>query len=82
MAGLGALGIASGLAVNSFTSTADAAPATATATATPAPHSGPVVAHLADARTGAVDLFIGERQLRVHDPALASALAHAATLGS
>jgi hypothetical protein len=37
------------------------------------------VAHVHDARTGEVDLFTGEQHVRVHDPALAHALARAAT---
>jgi hypothetical protein len=34
-----------------------------------------------DARTGEVDLFTGEQHVRVHNPALARALAQAATTG-
>jgi hypothetical protein len=34
-----------------------------------------------DARTGDVDFYAGERHVRVHNPALAHALAHAAKSG-
>lgn len=81
-AGLGAAGLAAGLLVDvsgapasaaqSSTSTADHAPVTA---------GGPLVAHVHDASTGEVDLFAGDQQVRVHNPALARALAHALATG-
>jgi nitrous oxide reductase len=40
--------------------------------------SGPVMVHLADARTGEIRLYVGERELTRHDPALAAAIARAA----
>lgn len=83
-AGISAVGIASGIALTSFAGSANAAPASPATPSVPwnQKASGPVVAHLADARTGAVDLFVGERHVRVHDQVLAQALAHAAAAGS
>ena len=52
---------------------------TASASHAQAPASAPLVAHVHDARTGEVDLFTGEEHVRVHNPALAHALARAAT---
>ena len=43
--------------------------------------SAPLIAHVHDARTGEVDLYTGEAPVRVHNPALARALAQAATTG-
>jgi hypothetical protein len=41
-------------------------------------HDEPIVAHVHDARTGVVDLFIGTRQVRFTDRQLAARLARAA----
>jgi len=52
--------------------------ATGAATDTELATSGPVMVHLADARTGEIHLYVGERELTRHDPALAAAIARAA----
>lgn len=36
--------------------------------------SGPIVAHVRNARTGEIDVFTGDRQVTVHDRALAARL--------
>jgi hypothetical protein len=78
--GIGIAGVTAGLLVNATAGAASAATArTASASHTQAPASSPLVAHVHDARTGEVDLFTGEQHVRVHDPALAHALARAAT---
>ena len=78
--GIGIAGVTAGLLVNATAGAASAATArTASASHTQAPASSPLVAHVHDARTGEVDLFTGEQCVRVHDPALAHALARAAT---
>ena len=61
-AGLGAAGLAAGLLVNSVAAPAVAATASAPATEEPAAPMAagePMVAHVRDARTGEVDLFVG-----------------------
>jgi hypothetical protein len=79
-AGLGVAGVAAGLLLD--TGTASAAEPTTAPDAHPLPANGePLVAHVHDARTGDVDFYAGEQHVRVHDPALAHALAHAATTG-
>lgn len=40
--------------------------------------TGPIVAHVRDARTGQIDLFSGTSQVRVHDTDLAAQLTRAA----
>ena len=35
----------------------------------------PVVAHVRNARTGEIDVFVGDRQVRIHDRAVAARLA-------
>jgi hypothetical protein len=78
--GIGIAGVAAGLLSNTAAGAASAATArTASASHPHAPASAPLVAHVHDARTGEVDLFTGEQRVRVHDPALAHALARAAT---
>jgi hypothetical protein len=37
----------------------------------------PIIAHVRDARTGEIAVFVGERQVTVHDPDLAGRLAAA-----
>jgi len=37
----------------------------------------PVVVHVRDVRSGEMDVFAGESQVRVHDPGLAARLAQA-----
>ncbi|MGF1428313.1 twin-arginine translocation signal domain-containing protein [Kitasatospora sp. LaBMicrA B282] len=43
----------------------------------PAPPAEPLIVHLRDARTGALDLFSGDHHRQVQDPALAAALLRA-----
>ena len=81
-AGLGAAGLAAGLLVNSAVTPAAAATATAAPAtdepAAPAAAGEPMVAHVRDARTGEVDLYVGTRHVRFTDPQLAARLATAA----
>ena len=81
-AGLGAAGLAAGLMVNSVATPAAAATAPATPAAAepsaPVAAGEPMVAHVRDARTGEVDLFVGTRHVRFTDPQLAARLAKAA----
>ena len=79
--GIGIAGVAGGLLIDSTASVASAATTGAAADHAPASASGPLVAHVYDAKTGEVDLFTGEEHVRVHNPALARALAQAATTG-
>ena len=71
-AGLGAATMAAGLLVDALATPAAAAPQPA------AESSEPVVAHVKDARTGEIDLFVGTRHIRVVDQALAARLTAAA----
>jgi hypothetical protein len=81
-AGLGVAGVATGLLIDVAGGTASAAQtATADGSNTPDSAGSPLVAHVHDARTGEVDLFSGEQHVRVHNPALARALAAAAATG-
>ncbi len=78
--GIGIAGVAAGTLVDTAAGAASAATArTASASHSQALASAPLVAHVHDARTGEVDLFTGEQHVRVHNPALAHALARAAT---
>jgi len=79
--GIGIAGVAGGLLVDAGAVAASAATTSTAASHAPASASGPLVAHVYDARTGEVDLFTGEEHVRVHNPALARALAQAATTG-
>ncbi len=80
--GIGIAGVAAGVLVDTTAGGASAATASTTAAShASAPASGPLVAHVHDARTGEVDLYTGEQHVRVRDPALARALAQAATAG-
>jgi hypothetical protein len=82
-AGLGAAGVAAGLMFDATAGTASAAQPPMPEGGHPIPANGePLVAHVHDARTGDVDFYAGERHVRVHNPALAHALAHAAKSGS
>jgi nitrous oxide reductase len=49
-----------------------------TKTAAPARSDGPLVAHVRDARTGEIAVMVGEREVVVHDRALAARLARIA----
>ncbi len=84
-AGLGVAGVAAGLLIDVTGGTASAAQTAAQTAAqdghAPTSAGGPLVAHVHDARTGEVDLFAGERHVRVHNPALAHALTNAAATG-
>jgi hypothetical protein len=80
--GIGIAGVAAGLLADTTAGVASAATtSSASASHAPAPASAPLVAHVHDARTGEVDLFTGEQHVRVHNPALARALAQAAATG-
>jgi hypothetical protein len=80
--GIGLAGVAAGLLVDGTASAASAATTRDSAGhQVTAAASSPLVAHVHDARTGEVDLFTGEDHVRVHNPALARALADAATGG-
>ena len=77
--GIGIAGVAAGLLVDTTAGAASAATtSTTSASSEAAAASTPLVAHVHDARTGEVDLFTGEQHVRVHNPALARALAQAA----
>ena len=79
-AGLGAAGLAAGLMVNSAITPAAAAtaPTVGAPAGQPAAAGEPMVAHVRDASTGEVDLFVGTRHVRFTDPQLAARLAKAA----
>ena len=42
---------------------------------------GPVVAYVRDARSGEISIFVGSREITVHDASIAASLAHAASKG-
>ncbi|AHH95941.1 hypothetical protein GCM10010174_25550 [Kutzneria viridogrisea] len=69
-AALGAVGVAGAVAVQSFDSSASAASESAA--------GEPIVAHLRDAGTGELDLYVGTRRVRVRDAELAARLSAAA----
>ncbi len=80
--GIGIAGVAAGMLIDTTAGAASAATASsASASDASAAASTPLVAHVHDAKTGEVDLFTGEQHVRVHNPALARALAQAATTG-
>jgi hypothetical protein len=76
-AGIGAAGLAAGVFAGAV-----AAPAMASTTKAPADkaatHKEPLIVHVDDAGTGVVDLFTGEKHVRVIDHDLAARLARAA----
>ncbi len=75
-AGIGAAGLAAGVLAGATIAPADAAVKkedTATATS-----KEPLIVHVHDARNGVVDLYTGERHVRVTDHQLAARLARAA----
>src|ERR1700761_8880495 len=75
--GIGIAGVAAGMLIDTTTGVASAATTTPAPSHAPASASTPLVAHVHDARTGEVDLYSGEQHVRVHNPALARALAQA-----
>jgi hypothetical protein len=75
--GIGIAGVAAGMLIDTTTGVASAA-TTSTPASSHAAATTPLVAHVHDARTGEVDLYSGEQHVRVHNPALARALAQAA----
>jgi hypothetical protein len=79
--GIGIAGVAAGMLIDTTAGAASAATTSAAASHAPASASSPLVAHVHDARTGEVDLFTGEQHVRVHNLALAQALAQAASTG-
>jgi hypothetical protein len=79
--GIGIAGVTAGLLVDATAGAASAATTSTASSDAPALASTPLVAHVHDAKTGEVDLFTGEQHVRVHDPALARALAQAAATG-
>jgi len=42
---------------------------------------GPVIAYVRDANSGDISIFVGAREITVHDRAVAASLAHAASKG-
>ena len=42
---------------------------------------GPVIAYFRDARSGDISIFVGSREITVHDRSIAASLAHAASKG-
>ena len=62
-----------GLAVAAAGAVLDASAPAGAATRHSSAH-GPVVAHVRDARTGEIDIYSGDRQVTVHDRALAARL--------
>ncbi len=62
-----------GLAVAAAGAVLDASAPAGAATRHSSAH-GPVVAHVRDARTGEIEIYSGERQVTVHDRALAARL--------
>jgi hypothetical protein len=79
--GIGIAGVAAGMLIDTTAGAASAATASDASASDAAAVSTPLVAHVHDAKTGEVDLFTGEQHVRVHNPALARALAQAATTG-
>jgi hypothetical protein len=79
-AGLGVAGLAAGFLVDRTAAPANAATAAARepAHAQAPAHDEPLIVHVHDARTGAVDLFTGTRHVRFTDPQLAARRARAA----
>jgi hypothetical protein len=53
----------------------EAAVAASGGTDSPRLSDDPVVAHVRDARTGEIDVFVGDRQVRIRDRAVAARLA-------
>ncbi|HEX4703544.1 MAG TPA: hypothetical protein VH352_15560 [Pseudonocardiaceae bacterium] len=70
-AGLGVAGVAAGLLIETSGSTASASGQVVTT-------GEPMVAHVKDAGTGEVDLFVGTRLVQFRDPELARRIARAA----
>jgi len=68
---VGAAGVVGGVAVEAFTTGASAQTTSQTS-------GEPVVAHVRDVASGDIDLFVGERLVRIKDPQLAARLAQAA----
>lgn len=64
--------------VDALATPAVAAPAQADQHNQVADNADPVVAHVKDARTGEIDLFVGTRHVRVVDQQLAARLSNAA----
>jgi hypothetical protein len=81
-ASVGAAGLAVGLAAGSGLPAAAATTMNAATTHQPAvaPSNAdqPVVAHVRDATTGAIDLYVGTRHIALTDPQLAARLTNAA----
>ena len=74
-AGFGAATVAAGMLVDALATPAVAAPQQQNPVAE---NTEPVVAHVKDARTGEIDLFVGTRHIRVVDQQLAARLSNAA----
>ena len=70
--------LGSGSARSGAASTAGAAGTAGAARDAELATTGPVMVHLANAKTGEIHLYVGERELTRHDPALAAAIARAA----
>jgi hypothetical protein len=72
-AGVGAATVAAGFLASALSEPASAA----TVPTDDVPTDEPVVAHVSDARTGQIDLFVGTRHVRVRDHELAARLTRA-----
>jgi hypothetical protein len=72
---VGAAGVIGAVAVEGFTTSASAG---TDAVKAPAGPGQPMVAHVRDASTGDVELFVGTRLIRFRDPQLAARLVQAA----
>ena len=77
-AGVGAATVAAGFLASALAEPAAAATTQTTPNGTGAAPADPVVAHVHDAHTGQVDLFVGTRHIRVTDRELATRLINAA----
>jgi hypothetical protein len=76
-AGAGVAGLAGGLVINSTAGTASASPSPTLDRGEALAAGEPMVAHVRDARTGEMDLFVGERHVEFTDRELAGRLARA-----
>ena len=80
-AGLAGAGLAATVMAGTLVApaSASAAPRVHPGRAAGVPHPDePVIVHVRDVRSGEMDVFAGESQVKLHDPGLAARLAHAA----
>jgi len=81
-AGAGAVGLATAAGVSpalaaSRQASRQATPAASAGDGGPAATSGPIVVYLRDAASGELEVFAGDSQVRLHDPAIAARLTRA-----